>query len=189
MNINKVLAGLLFAVSANAEAANIALESLKPSKQLGTDSQLSWESAVGLPESHTESQYYAAILLRKRNQFFGWPSYRVYELGSIARTTCYRCASGSEKRSTELETLMVGVSEQFRIVSTRYLALEAGLGGYIKKPTDSVGSVFTFGEKIGIRSNVKGFEVEVFYRHFSNGSFTSDNSGYDFIGLSFQARF
>lgn len=189
MNINKVLAGLLFAVSANAEAAKIALESLKPSKQLGTDSQLSWETAVGLPESHTESQYYAAILLRKRNQFFGLSSYRMYEVGSIARTTCYRCTSGSEERGSKIETLMLGVSEQFNIVSTRYLTLEAALGGYIKKPTDSVGSVFTFGERIGVRSNIKSFEVEIFYRHFSNGSFTSDNSGYDFVGLSFQSTF
>lgn len=189
MNISKVTAGFLFAMSTNVDAATSTLDDPKRSKQFGTASQLSWETAVGLPNKHAESQYYAAVLLRRRNQFFGLSSYRVYELGSITRTTCYRCASDSEERGSEIETLMLGVSEQFDVVSTRYLTLEAGLGGYVKKPTDSVGSVFTFGERIGVRSNVKRFEVEVFYRHFSNGSFTSDNSGYDFVGLSFQSRF
>lgn len=180
----KATTAVLFAVSASVDVAAGTLGESLENKDLSSAPQLSWETAVGLPNRHAESQYYAALLMRSRNKFFGWPSYRVYEVASIARTACSRCTSGSA-----LETLMVGVSEQFEIVSTQHLTLEVGLGGYLKKPTDPVGSVFTFGERIALISQVNNLEIEVFYRHFSNGSFTSDNSGYDFVGLSFHSSF
>lgn len=151
--------------------------------------QLSWEMGAALPNKHADAHYYAAILLRTRNWFFGWPSYRVYELGAIARTDCYRCESGVRKRASSLETPIVGISEQFEILSTKHFSFEAGLGGYLKKPTDAVGSAFTFGERIALKTSLENFEVEIFYRHFSNGSFTADNSGYDFVGLSFYSQF
>lgn len=189
MKTNQVITSLLVTawVSANAEASNFAEQTTNA--DFGGASQLSWETAVGLPSKRADAHYYTAILVRTRNRLFGWPSHRVYELGGIMSAPCYRCGIGAEGRGTALETPIVGISEQFEIVSTQYFSLEAGLGGYIKKPTDSVGSVFTFGERIALRSNIDSFQVEVFYRHFSNGSFTSDNRGYDFVGLSFSSDF
>lgn len=154
------------------------------------DHLLSWETAVGLlNDEQSESHYYAAVVVRTSNQFFGWPSQRAYELGGIAVIERDVSVRRPEDRALMLETPIIGVSENFEIVSNKYFSLEVGIGGYLKKPTNSVGSVFTFGERVALKSSIKSFEMEIFYRHFSNGSFTTDNSGYDFVGLSFTSRF
>ena len=68
----------------------------------------------------------------------------------------------------------------------------AGIGIYIRTLIDTrIGSAFTFGEKIfiGYRRNInKGgggvYSCEIFIKHYSNGSLTSINKGFNFFGMS-----
>jgi hypothetical protein len=61
-----------------------------------------------------------------------------------------------------------------------------GLGAYIKsEQTERISSLFTFGQKGLFGVQVKEYlRLELFARHFSNGTLTNTSSGYDFVGLS-----
>lgn len=191
MKFNEFYSGALVVVSLIA----LSLDANSQGSRLGhplqaSDAEVALETAMAWPQKGLQSSYYAAVNVRQESTFFGWPAHRVYEFGGIARETCgASCESGESAPSYELETPIVGVSQQVALFANEYVSIEFGLGGYLKKPTESVGSVFTFGEKLSIKTLYRGHRVELFYRHFSNGSFTSDNKGYDFVGFTFASEF
>ncbi|RDU51551.1 hypothetical protein CQA49_09435 [Helicobacter sp. MIT 00-7814] len=62
--------------------------------------------------------------------------------------------------------------------------LGAGIGIYIRSRIDSrIGSAFTFGEKIFLGYSFGSFNTEVFLKHYSNGTLTTTNSGFNFLGM------
>ena len=66
------------------------------------------------------------------------------------------------------------------------LYLSLGIGGYLKtKRTERIGTYFTFSEKISIGTKINDIVVELYLRHFSNASMSKENSGQNFLGLSF----
>lgn len=69
-----------------------------------------------------------------------------------------------------------------------------GLGIYIKgKSEPRVGSAFTFGERIFIGYNLPLFgrhlNIELFLRHYSNGTLAQPNIGFNFYGISLGSPF
>ncbi|NYZ67477.1 acyloxyacyl hydrolase [Endozoicomonas sp. SM1973] len=81
---------------------------------------------------------------------------------------------------------MFGISKDVALLSGTNAYLTLGLGAYIKdNDTNRIGSKFTFGERlaVGYRFN-NGVALELYARHFSNGSLTKENSGQNFAGLS-----
>ncbi|WP_199919440.1 acyloxyacyl hydrolase [Helicobacter enhydrae] len=65
-----------------------------------------------------------------------------------------------------------------------------GIGLYIKSKTDiRVGSKVTFGERFFVGYTFKNFSLEMYWKHYSNGTLKLPNSGHDFGGLSFGYNF
>lgn len=90
---------------------------------------------------------------------------------------------------SKYEQFILGGMEEI-VLGWEQFYLGIGLEAYIKsKSTDRISSAFTFGEKVVIRSNFSTFNIEVYYRHFSNGSLTGKNTGQDFIGLAVGYKF
>ncbi|MEN9782215.1 MAG: hypothetical protein RL208_365, partial [Pseudomonadota bacterium] len=64
-----------------------------------------------------------------------------------------------------------------------------GAGPYIRNmstrqnPSDPIGSEFVLGTKFSAGRAFKNWNVELFYRHFSNGGITTTNRGFDFFGI------
>ena len=55
--------------------------------------------------------------------------------------------------------------------------------------TDIISSKFTFGERLGLGTNIGVMNLEAYIRHFSNGTLTDKNSGQSFVGLSTEFKF
>lgn len=65
-----------------------------------------------------------------------------------------------------------------------------GLGGYIKsKQTDRIESKYTFGERAFVGYSMEQGAVELYIRHYSNGSVTTGNAGQNFVGLAYSWHF
>lgn len=84
---------------------------------------------------------------------------------------------------------MVGISQDLilPIYPSEFgnLFLGIGIGLYIKSEIDDrVGSKVTFGERFFLEYVFRGFEIEIYYKHYSNGTLEHPNSGHDFGGLS-----
>ena len=100
--------------------------------------------------------------------------------------------SGNEK---ELGQIILGVAQDV-ILPIRYtnFYIGASIGIYIRTLIDTrIGSAFTFGEKIFIgyayyanseNTGGGGYSCEIFIKHYSNGSLTSVNKGFNFFGMS-----
>lgn len=71
----------------------------------------------------------------------------------------------------------------------------AGLGGYIRTSSskqnsaDPIESAFVFGERFSIGIPIDRFNIEISYRHFSNGGLTTLNKGFDFFSILVGYRF
>jgi hypothetical protein len=95
----------------------------------------------------------------------------------------------SKKNYSKYNSIIGGAMEEF-VFGTEYLYATAGIGiYYASKTTDRIGSKFAFGERISIGTNLKAMNIEIFGRHFSNGSITKDNDGHNFVGLSLAFKF
>lgn len=65
-----------------------------------------------------------------------------------------------------------------------------GLGAYIKSKADSrVGSAFTFGERAFVGYAVGRFTLEIYVKHYSNGTLSVPNKGYNFAGIALGGLF
>lgn len=66
------------------------------------------------------------------------------------------------------------------------LFLGVGIGIYLKSRIDDrIGSAVTFGERFFIGYMIKNFDIEIYYKHYSNGTLEKPNGGYDLWGISF----
>jgi len=84
------------------------------------------------------------------------------------------------------DNFMLGLSQDMMTPAIWRFYVGAMLGIYIRSDsTNRISSLFTFGQKgfLGFIVN-EHVTLEIYARHFSNGTLTTTNSGYDFVGLS-----
>lgn len=81
---------------------------------------------------------------------------------------------------------MLGISQDIQLFNIGGIYSSVGLGGYLKsKSTERVSSKFTFGEKVTLGYQFSNnVNLELYARHFSNGTLTDKNSGQNFYGLT-----
>ena len=143
--------------------------------------QISVHGGVSL-RSKLENLYLFEIQYSQANTFFGLDARQNIELIT---------ARGFGDARKYSQDIILGISEDAIIFHTDRLYLGAQLGAYIKsQTTDRISSKFTFGQKlfIGIKF-LKNSAIELFVRHFSNGTLTEQNSGQNFMGLSYTINF
>jgi hypothetical protein len=114
------------------------------------------------------------VALSQQNKFFRLQGRQNFEiLGFLGKGT-YK----------KYDCLIAGLSQDVIILAYKGIFIGTGLGIFISnKKTDRVGSNFTFGEKIFVAIRYKDEVIELLVRHFSNGSLTSENRGYNFVGI------
>ncbi len=89
-----------------------------------------------------------------------------------------------------LNLAFAGVSEDillplFISKSSGNLYAGLGIGAYIKSKGESrVISNFTFGERVFVGYLWQNFSVEIFVKHFSNGTLAVPNNGHNFFGIT-----
>ncbi len=87
--------------------------------------------------------------------------------------------------------LAAGISQDL-ILGWKYFYYAPGLGIYMKaknKTDDRISSRLHFGVRNAIGTNIGAFNAEIFFRHFSNGSMTEQNSGQNFAGIALGFKF
>lgn len=90
---------------------------------------------------------------------------------------------------SEYEQIIAGGMQEI-FIGKKWLYITLGLGAYIKtKRTNRIASAFTFGQKFAIGTSIKKINIEICYRHFSNGSIEKPNRGHDFIGANLYYSF
>ncbi|EKF9136354.1 acyloxyacyl hydrolase [Vibrio cholerae] len=89
-------------------------------------------------------------------------------------------------RLSDYDMGIFGISQDVQLFNINGFYSSIGLGGYLKsESTDRISSKFTFGEKITVGYQFNNtVNLELYARHFSNGSLTDKNAGQNFYGLS-----
>ena len=143
--------------------------------------QISVHGGVSLRHQF-ENLYMFEIQYSQANTFFGLDARQNLELITA------RGFGNAQKYSQDI---ILGISEDAIVFHTQRFYIGATLGAYIKsQKTDRISSKFTFGQKffIGLKF-LQNSAVELYVRHFSNGSLTELNSGQNFMGLSYTINF
>lgn len=89
-----------------------------------------------------------------------------------------------------LNLAFAGVSEDillplFISENSGNLYFGVGIGIYIKSKSESrIGSNFTFGERAFVGYLYDAFNIEIFIKHFSNGTIALPNKGFNFFGIN-----
>ena len=87
--------------------------------------------------------------------------------------------------------LAAGVSQDL-ILGWKHFYYAPGLGIYMKaknKTDDRISSRLHFGVRNAVGTNIGALNAEIFFRHFSNGSITDQNSGQNFVGVALGFKF
>lgn len=95
------------------------------------------------------------------------------------------------KNFARYDQIAGGISYDF-ILGWKNVYFAPGLGVYMKTKNaddDRISSRLHFGVRSAVGVVVKGYNMEFFVRHFSNGSVTAQNSGQNFIGLAVGTTF
>jgi hypothetical protein len=122
-----------------------------------------------------ESLYIVNLSYSQPNDFFRLEGRQNFELVKFA---------------DRYDLYLAGLSQDVINSIYRKSFVGLGLGIFIaNKTTDRVGSNFTFSEKVFLGFRFGNQVVELLYRHFSNGSVTNENSGFDFVGLTLSQNF
>ncbi len=103
--------------------------------------------------------------------------------------------SGATTNSNQNVSQVIGGFMHEFVFNFNYFYCTAGLGIFIRNIDsdttlgDRIGSRFTFSEKFAIGKSFDRFNIEFFYRHFSNGGLTEVNRGYNFFGFELGFKF
>lgn len=143
----------------------------------GNENQISLSIGASTRSDTIEDLYAFNFQYSQPNSFFNLPGRLNAELG------------GFFSGDSELEQYNLGIAGLSQDILHSFgdqFYVGVGLGGYIKsESTNRVSSKFTFGEKVFLGYNLnENSNVEVFVRHYSNGTITEFNSGQNFAGLS-----
>lgn len=131
-----------------------------------------------------ENHYQVKFIYSQPNRFFRLHGRLNVEVGGFF-------GFGS-KGGIDLGTLnlaFAGVSEDILlplfVSESGNLYVGAGIGAYIKsKGEGRVISNFTFGERAFVGYFYDSFNIEIFIKHFSNGTLARPNAGHNFFGIT-----
>lgn len=128
------------------------------------------------------------------NKFFRLP-------GRISFETGYMFGFEDKKRNInygQYTQMLFGFSQDVLIFYTESTYIGVGLGGYIKTRDEYKGdvtvprvqSLFTFGVSAFLGQKItNNTNLELFYKHFSNGKLERPNIGHNFVGLAINYNF
>jgi hypothetical protein len=139
----------------------------------GKTDQIAIYAGVGV-QGKVEPLSILNIAYSQQNKFFRLQGRQNFELLGFFGKGTYK----------KYDCLTAGLSQDVIVPLYKGLFIGTGLGIFIaNKKTDRVNSNFTFGEKIFIAIRYKDEVIELLGRHFSNGSLTGKNKGYNFVGI------
>ncbi len=133
-----------------------------------------------------ENQYQVLFIYSQPNRFFRLHGRLNLEVGGFFGF--YDKKVGQDLGALNLA--FAGVSEDILLPlfvgeSSGNLYFGVGIGAYIKSKGESrVISNFTFGERAFVGYLLDSFSVEIFIKHFSNGTLATPNKGHNFFGLT-----
>ena len=133
-----------------------------------------------------EDLYMTSLIYSQPGTFFRLPARNNFEIGGFKGEK----NSDPRKDLSQYDLAYLGASKDVQLfhIGNFYTAL--GLGAYIKSErTHRISSKFTFGETATLGYNADPFVIEVYARHFSNGSLTDENSGQNFFGIAIGSNF
>ena len=116
------------------------------------------------------------------------------QIGGFIGDVGYVASPGANVSHPDVSQFFGGIMHEF-VLNFNYFYCTAGIGLYIRSanssnnPGDRIGSRVTFGEKFAIGKSFDRFNIEILYRHFSNGDLTLTNGGYNFIGFEIGFKF
>ncbi len=143
-----------------------------------------FEFGASVRSNGFENQYQVLFIYSQPNRFFRLHGRLNVEVGGFF---------GFYDRGQDLGALnlaFAGVSEDILLPlfvgeSSGNLYFGVGIGAYIKTKGESrVISNFTFGERAFVGYFWDCFSVEIFIKHFSNGTLATPNKGHNFFGLT-----
>ena len=132
-----------------------------------------------------ENLYQVEFIYSQPNRFFRIHGRLNLELGGF-----FGFGNGFDKASLNaLNLAFAGISEDILlplfVSKNGNLYTGLGIGAYIKNKGESrVGSNFTFGERVFVGYLWQHFSIEIFVKHFSNGTLSLPNSGHNFFGIT-----
>lgn len=142
-----------------------------------------FEFGISTRSKGFENQYNAEFIYSQPNRFFRIHGRLNLEVGGIF-------GFGSKGGIDTLNLAFVGVSEDillplFVSENSWNLYFGVGIGAYIKsKGERRVISNFTFGERVFVGYFYDTFNIEIFIKHFSNGTLARPNNGHNFFGIT-----
>jgi len=147
----------------------------------GRDNQISAHFGVSA-RGQIEELYLGGAQYSQPNRFFRIPGRQSIELMT---------AHGSGELSRYNQALIFGFAQDavFPLFGPVYAGINLGI--YIKSATtDRISSRFTFGERVFLGADIyEDYRLELYGRHFSNGTLTEKNGGQNFLGLSVMRNF
>lgn len=122
----------------------------------------------------------ANLIYTQPNRFFRLPARLNLEIGVFF----------TPPPNNQKTFVIIGLSEDIvlPIYPSKFgnLFVGLGVGIYLKSQRDErIGSAVTFGERFFIGYFFESFDIELYYKHYSNGTLQLPNGGYDFLGISF----
>lgn len=146
---------------------------------------LRFEFGVSTRSNGFENQYNAEFIYSQPNRFFRLHGRLNFEVGGI-----FGFGSKGGIDLSGLNLAFAGVSQDFLLPlfvseNSGNLYIGVGIGGYIKTKSEArIGSNFTFGERVFVGYFYNSFNIEMFIKHFSNGTLTHPNKWYNFFGIT-----
>jgi len=163
----------------------------------GNNHQISLSGGVSTRSNGFENLYSAMVQYSEPSDFFFLRARTNLEVGGMLgeknKGNSMDCSANSGSLPCDdYNQYILGVSKDAALLSISKFYLGVGLGAYIKtksRDDERVNSAFTFGEKALLGYSFGPANAEVFIRHFSNGSLTEKNSGYNFVGAAIAYNF
>lgn len=144
-----------------------------------------FEFGVSTRSKGFENQYQAEFIYSQPNRFFRLHGRLNVEVGGF-----FGFGSKGGIDLSGLNLAFAGVSQDFLLPlfvseNSWNLYFGIGIGGYIKTKSEArIGSNFTFGERLFVGYFYSSFNIEMFIKHFSNGTLTHLNKGHNFFGIT-----
>jgi len=143
----------------------------------GNNSQVSMHFGISAYGEGFEGLFLTGVQYSQPNDFF-----RIHGRRSVELMT----ARGSGGLSRYSQLMIFGFTQDALLPIQGPVYAGINLGIYIKSnATDRISSKFTFGERLFLGIGIfNGVVLELYGRHFSNGTLTEINSGQNFAGVS-----
>ena len=159
---------------------------------IGGDNQLTVSAGQSIrSDFDTENLYMGSIVYSQPSTFFRIPAKINLEGIYIKGKDAFSGKKvGDDLYPRELKLSdynmgMIGISQDVQLFNLGGFYSSVGLGAYLKSErTERISSKFTFGEKVTLGYQFSNVNVELYARHFSNGTLTDKNAGQNFYGLS-----